>query len=104
MLRSTQKRTTHTPKDAEAAPRAKETSARERLAYRVPTLAEAFDLSPHFLRKEIRLGRLRAYKVGSIWIVATADAQAWLNGLPSNQAEDARNHALDGDQANGSGD
>ena len=61
--------------------------ARERLTYRVPTLAEAFDLSPHYIRKEIRGGRLRAYKVGSIWIVSADDARAWLIGLPTNQAD-----------------
>jgi hypothetical protein len=88
MLRGKQKRTTHAPKDAEAAPRMKDESvARERLTYRVPTLAEVFDLSPHYIRKEIRLGNLRAYKVGSIWIVSVDDARAWLNGLPTNQAE-----------------
>jgi hypothetical protein len=63
--------------------------ARERLAYRVPTLAEAFDLSPHYIRKEIRLGKLRAYKVGSIWIVSADDAHSWLAGFPTNQAEGA---------------
>jgi len=88
MRHSDQKRTTHTQNAAEAAPRMKDESiARERLTYRVPTLAEAFDLSPHYIRKEIRGGRLRAYKVGSIWIVAAADARAWLNGLPTNQAD-----------------
>jgi len=63
--------------------------ARERLAYRVPTLAEAFDLSPHYIRKEIRLGKLRAYKVGSIWIVSVDDARSWLARFPTNQAEGA---------------
>jgi hypothetical protein len=62
---------------------------RERIAYRVPTLAEAFDLSPHYIRKEIRLGNLRAYKVGSIWIISVDDARSWLAGLPTNQAEGA---------------
>jgi hypothetical protein len=61
----------------------------KRLAYRVPTLAEAFDLSPHYIRKEIRLGKLRAYKVGSIWIVSVDDARSWLAGFPTNQAEGA---------------
>jgi hypothetical protein len=90
MLRNTQKRTTHTHNDAEAAPRMKDQSvARERLTYRVPTLAQVFDLSPHYIRKEIRGGRLRAYKVGSIWIISVDDARAWLNGLPTNQAEGA---------------
>jgi hypothetical protein len=72
-----------------------------KFAYRLPTLAKAFDLSIHFLRKEIHVGRLRAYKAGSVWIVATADAQAWLNGLPSNQAGNARNRTLNGDQVSG---
>jgi hypothetical protein len=76
-----------TENGAESAPRAKETTTRERLTYRVPTLAEAFDLSPHYIRKEIRSGRLRAHWVGSIWIVSAADARSWLAGLPTNQAE-----------------
>jgi len=62
---------------------------KERLSYRVPTLAEALDLSPHYIRKEIRLGNLRAYKVGSIWIISVDDARSWLAGLPTNQAEGA---------------
>jgi hypothetical protein len=61
----------------------------QRLAYRVPTLAEAFDLSPHYIRKEIRLGKLRAYKVGSIWIISVDDARSWLAGFPTNQAQGA---------------
>jgi hypothetical protein len=79
MRHSDQERTAHAPNGVEAAP--------ERLTYRVPTLAKAFDLSPHYIRKEIRGGRLRAIKVGSIWIVAAADARAWLDGLPTNQAD-----------------
>src|SRR5262245_21262957 len=88
MRHSDQKRATHTHNDAEAAPRMKDQSiARERLTYRVPTLAQVFDLSPHYIRKEIRLGKLRAYKVGSIWIVSVEDARSWLAGFPTNQAE-----------------
>jgi len=67
----------------------KDDKPKERLAYRVPTLAEAFDLSPHYIRKEIRLGKLRAYKVGSIWIVSVDDARSWLAGFPTNQAKGA---------------
>jgi hypothetical protein len=61
----------------------------EKLAYRLPTLAKALDLSIHFLRKEIHASRLRAYKAGSVWIVSADDARAWLTGLPANQAEGA---------------
>jgi hypothetical protein len=90
MLSGKQKRTTHAQNDAEAAPRMKDQSAaRERLTYRVPTLAQVFDLSPHYIRKEIRLGHLRAHKAGSIWIISVDDARAWLNGLPTNRAEGA---------------
>jgi len=64
-------------------------SVKERLSYRVPTLAEALDLSPHYIRKEIRLGNLRAYKVGSIWIISVDDARSWLASFPTNQAEGA---------------
>jgi hypothetical protein len=66
-----------------------EKHAKERLAYRVPTLASVLDLSPHYIRKEIRLGHLRAYKVGSIWIVSADDARSWLAGFPTNQAQGA---------------
>jgi len=88
MLSGNQKRTTHTHNGAEAAPRMKDRSIeKERLTYRVPTLAKVFDLSPHYIRKEIRLGNLRAYKVGSIWIISVDDARSWLASLPTNQAE-----------------
>jgi excisionase family DNA binding protein len=104
MLRSTQKRTSSTP-NGEDAPRMKDQSiARERLTYRVPTLASVLDLSPHYIRKEIRLGHLRAYKVGSIWIISVDDARAWLNGLPTNQAEGVENRTLNGKRVNGSAD
>jgi hypothetical protein len=66
-----------------------EKHARERIAYRVPTLASVLDLSPHYIRKEIRLGKLRAYKVGSIWIISADDARSWLAGFPTNQAQGA---------------
>jgi len=75
------------------APMKDDKHVRERLAYRVPTLAEAFDLSPHYIRKEIRLGKLRAYKVGSIWMVLADDARSWLAGFPTNQAESAESTA-----------
>jgi hypothetical protein len=76
----------------------------QKIAYRLPALAAAIGLSVQYLRKEIHAGHLRAYKAGTVWIVAAADAQTWLTGLPSNQAEDARNRTLNGDQVNGSGD
>jgi hypothetical protein len=75
----------------------KDKPVKERIAYRVPTLAEAFDLSPHYIRKEIRLGNLRAYKVGSIWIISVDDARSWLAGLPTNQAEGAGSTARTAD-------
>jgi len=73
--------------------RMKDEKPKERLAYRVPTLALVLDLSPHYIRKEIRLGKLRAYKVGSIWIVSADDARSWLAGFPTNQAEGAESTA-----------
>jgi excisionase family DNA binding protein len=91
MLRNTQKTNhTHAHNDAEAAPRMKDQGiARERLTYRVPSLAKLLDLSPHYIRKEIREGRLRAHLIGQIWLVSVDDARAWLASKPTNQAEGA---------------
>jgi hypothetical protein len=94
MRHSDQKRTARAPNGAERDEA--ETMAKQlagRLVFRLPTLAKAFDLSPHYLRKEIRGGRLRAYKAGSVWIISADDARAWLIGLPTNQPEGAREAA-----------
>jgi hypothetical protein len=80
----------HSQFTMKALPRMKDDKlAQERIAYRVPTLASVLDLSPHYIRKEIRLGKLRAYKVGSIWIISADDARSWLAGFPTNQAQGA---------------
>jgi hypothetical protein len=41
---------------------------------------------------EIRLGRLRAIKVGARTLVTLADAQAWLSSLPQVQQADSHTH------------
>jgi hypothetical protein len=70
-------------------PMKNETPLGERLAYRVPSLAKVLDLSPNYIREEIRKGRLRARLIGQIWLVSVDDARAWLASKPTNQAEGA---------------
>ena len=41
-------------------------------------LAQAGDVDPSWPRQAIRAGTLRAVKRGQTWLIADADAQAWL--------------------------
>lgn len=55
----------------------------EQVASSIPGTAEAVDLSPDFIRKEIREGRLEAKKAGRRTIITHAARDRWLANLPS---------------------
>lgn len=50
----------------------------ERRAFRLAEIAEAYGLSLGFIKKERRLGRLHAKRVGGAVIVLKRDLDAWL--------------------------
>jgi len=54
----------------------------ERLAYPVQFLAKAIGVSPRFIYKLIRAGKLTAYKVGDRTIILPEDAQKLLRAEP----------------------
>ena len=45
--------------------------------------AELLQVSPDFIGKEIRLGRLAAYRVGREWRVSREQLETWLNMVES---------------------
>ncbi len=51
-------------------------------AYSVKAAAEQFDASVPFVRSEIRIGNLRAKKVGRKVVILDADLQAYLENQP----------------------
>ena len=54
----------------------------DKLAYSLPALAEATDLSVDSLQREIKAGRLVASYPNSKPIVARAEVERWLESLP----------------------
>jgi hypothetical protein len=63
----------------------KEVVAAPKAAYSIDQFCEAYGIGRSLCYEEISAGRLRVKKVGRRTIVAAADAQAWLDSLPSGQ-------------------
>lgn len=57
----------------------------DKLAYSLPALAEATDLSVDSLQREIKAGRLIASYPNSKPIIARAEALRWLEELPNEK-------------------
>lgn len=45
--------------------------------------AELIRVTPEYLRKQIRLGRLAGYRIGREWRVSREQLEAWLNMVES---------------------
>ena len=56
-----------------------------KLGWRIPTLAQALDVSPNFLRKEIKNGNLKARNLGRCVVVLTQDLNEYLKGNDENK-------------------
>lgn len=52
---------------------------------KVPDAAEALSMSTRFVYREIRSGRLRAVKVGTVWRVPVDALDEYVQSLDSNE-------------------
>lgn len=59
----------------------------DKLAYSVPNLAAATDLSVDSIQKAIKKGDLVANYYGSKPLVTRDEARRWLDGLPNEKPE-----------------
>lgn len=57
----------------------------ETVLLRIPEAAERLSMSKRFVYDEIRAGRLRAVKVGSVWRVEESAISDYVETLDSNQ-------------------
>lgn len=62
------------------------TTELDKLAYSIPNLAAAVDLSVDTVRKHIDAGNLVPSYPNSKPIITRAEAQRWLNSLPAERA------------------
>jgi hypothetical protein len=62
----------------------------QRLAYPLPFLARAMGVSTRLLYKQIKLGKLRAFKIGDRTVVLPEDAQRLLRAEPMGVVEIAQ--------------
>lgn len=53
------------------------------VAYPLPEFLKQFGIGRTKAYQEINSGRLKAVKVGKRTLITAADAQTWLDGLPS---------------------
>lgn len=64
--------------------------APERLAYRVDTLAEAYDVSRELIYRAIRNGELDARKWGGVTLITAESAKRFLGELPRMDSGDVK--------------
>lgn len=51
-------------------------------------LADKADISPSYVARLCRQGKIRATKIGTVWLIRTEDAEAWLRERSKHQNED----------------
>jgi hypothetical protein len=61
----------------------------KKAAYGIDEFCRAYAVKRSFVYQQIRLGRLRAHKIGSRTVIFVKDAQDWQDSLPQRQAAKA---------------